>query len=112
MCEMYKADMYLRPFFFNLSTSRKYHVHDRARFTYDRQSAFVHYSEQIYTKRLIGSRRSGCVGNDKTELQILFSRLKQVARTRHLLPDLKILSRGPRVLIEFAHLQSGLPWGQ
>jgi len=58
MCEMYKADMYLRPFFFNLSMSRKYHIHDRAGFTYDRQSAFVHYSEQIYTKRLIGSRRS------------------------------------------------------
>lgn len=58
-------------FSFNLSTSWKYHVHDRARFTYDRQSAFVHYSKQIYTKQLIGSR--WLVANDKTELQILFS---------------------------------------
>jgi len=39
----------------------------------------------------------------------LLSVLKQVACTRHLLPDLKILSRSPRVLIEFAHLQSGPP---
>lgn len=62
-------------FSFNLSTSWKYHVHDRTRFTYDRQSAFVHYSEQIYTKQFIGSHLAvACRGT--TRLNCKFSSLQ------------------------------------
>lgn len=86
---------------------KKYYVRDRARFTRDRQSAFVHYSERIYIRGGLLDRISPrwLVRSDKKattagcERASLFCRLlKLVAGTcaRHLLPDLKILSRGPR----------------